>query len=257
MASQRPDEAALLAAIVEFSDDAIISSDLNGIITSWNPAAERLYGYSASEILGQPNQLIIPPDRQAEEKSVRERITSDQPVEHYESVRVRKDGSRVSVALTVSALRDRNGRVVGISKISRDISERNRAASERTRIEQQLRQVIDAMSDAFATVDRTWRFTYVNDRYVQMAQRRREDLIGRVVWDVFPEATRLRLYDEARRAMADNGPKAVEEYYPPLDIWFHTRIYPTADGLAIFTTDVTERQRIDSIKEASLVTALV
>jgi len=123
----------LLAAIVEFSDDAIISSDLNGIITSWNPAAERLYGYSASEILGQPNQLIIPPDRQAEEKSVRERITSDQPVEHYESVRVRKDGSRVSVALTVSALRDRNGRVVGISKISRDISERNRAASERTR----------------------------------------------------------------------------------------------------------------------------
>ncbi|PYR14357.1 MAG: hypothetical protein DMG00_03825 [Acidobacteria bacterium] len=75
VASQRPDEAALLAAIVEFSDDAIISSDLNGIITSWNPAAERLYGYSASEILGQPNQLIIPPDRQAEEKSVRDRIS--------------------------------------------------------------------------------------------------------------------------------------------------------------------------------------
>ena len=255
MASQRPDEAALLAAIVESSDDAIISSDLNGIITSWNPAAERLYGYPASEILGQPNQRIIPPDRQAEEESVRERITSDQPVEHYESVRVRKDGSLISVALTVSALRDRDGRVVGISKISRDISERNRAASERTRIEQQLRQVIDAMSDAFAAVDRTWRFTYVNDRYVQMAQMPREHLIGRVVWDVFPEATTLRVFDEARRAMADNRPTAVEEYYPPLDIWFHTRIYPTADGLAIFITDVTEGKRIDRIKEESLVTA--
>ena len=255
MANQRPDEAAWLAAIVDSSSDAIISTDLNGILTSWNPAAERLYGYVASEILGQPNQRIIPPDRQSEEDSVRQRIASGEPVEHYESVRVRKDGSRVSVAMTVSALRDRDGRVVGISKISRDISERHRAASERTRIEEQLRQVIDAMSDAFAAVDRTWRFTYVNDRFVQMAQRRREDLLGHVVGDVFPETTQLRLYAEARRAMADNGPRAVEEYYGPLDIWFHTRIYPTADGLALFTTDVTERKRIDSMKEASLATA--
>jgi PAS domain S-box-containing protein len=251
---QRPDEAGWLAAIVESSDSAIISTDLRGNITSWNPAAERLYGYLASEILGQPNQRIIPPDRQAEEDSVRQRSASGQPVEHYESVRVRKDGSRISVAMTVSALRDREGRVVGISKISRDISEGDRAVSERIRIEQQLRQVIDAMSDAFAAVDRTWRFTYMNDRYVQMAQMRREDLIGRVVWDVFAEPTQLRIFDEARRAMADDRPKAVEQYYPPLDLWFHTRIFPTPDGLALFTTDVTERKRIDSIKEEALAT---
>ena len=114
---------------MESSEDAIISIDLNGIITSWNPAAERLYGYRASEIIGQPNHLIIPAERQSEEELVRRRILSGQPVEHYESVRLRKDGSRIDVALTVSPLRARDGCIVGISTISRDISERNRIES--------------------------------------------------------------------------------------------------------------------------------
>src|SRR6185295_3760253 len=118
-----------------------------------------------------------------------------------------------------------------------------------------LRNVIDEMSDAFAVIDPAWRFTYVNDRYLQMAQMRRADLIGHVVWDVFPEAAKRRVYDEARRAMADKLPKAVEEYDASLDVWFHTRIYPTADGLAIVWTDVTERRRIDDIKEESLAAA--
>ena len=107
---------------MESSEDAIISTDLNGIITSWNLAAERLYGYSASDILGQPNQRIIPVEQQSEEESIRQRIASGQPVAHYDTVRVRKDGTRISVELTVSALRDRDDRIVGISKISRDIS---------------------------------------------------------------------------------------------------------------------------------------
>jgi PAS domain S-box-containing protein len=128
---QRPDEAARLAAIVESSEDAIISADLNGIITSWNPAAERLYGYRASEIVGQPNHLIIPAERQSEEEAVRQRIVSGRPVEHYESVRLRKDGSRIDVALTVSPLRARDGAIIGISNISRDVSERNRIESIR------------------------------------------------------------------------------------------------------------------------------
>jgi PAS domain S-box-containing protein len=255
VAQERLDEAAWLAAIVEFSDDAVIGTDLNGIIASWNPAAERLYGYQASEIVGQANARIIPRDRQAEEKSVRQRIASGQPAEQYESVRLRKNGSRIDVAMTALPLHALDGRIVGISKISRDISERNRVASEQTRVEQQLRQVIDLMSDAFAAVDRSWRFTYVNDRYVEIARMPREDLIGNVVWDVFPEARKLRVYDEARRAMAENRFTTVEEYYAPLSLWFQSRIYPTADGLAIFTTDVTERRRIDSIKEEMLAAA--
>jgi PAS domain S-box-containing protein len=131
MTQQRPDDAAWLAAIVESSEDAIVSTDVNGIITTWNPAAERLYGYRASEIIGQPNHRIIPPEGQAQEEMVRRRIVAGQPVEYYDTVRLRKDGSRVHVAVTVSPLRARDGAVVGISKISRDISERHRAESVR------------------------------------------------------------------------------------------------------------------------------
>jgi PAS domain S-box-containing protein len=249
---QRPDDAAWLAAIVKSSLDAIISTDLDGTITSWNPAAERMYGYTPAEIIGRPNATIIPPERHDEEDAVRRRILSGQAVEHYESVRVRKDGHRIDVALTVSPLHAPDGGIVGISKISRDISERGLAAALQVRIEQQLRQVIDAMSDAFCSLDRSWRFTYVNERYVQMARKSREELIGQVVWEVFPEATSLRVYDEARRAMADHVTTIVEEYYAPYDLWFQTRMYPAPDGLAIFTTDITERKRIDVIRDEAL-----
>jgi PAS domain S-box-containing protein len=123
---KRPDEAAWLAAIVASADASIISTDLDGTITSWNPAAERMYGYTAPEIVGQSNGLLIPPDRRDEEAAVRQRMTSGQPVEHYETVRVRKDGSRIQVAMTVSPLHARDGTIIGISRISRDISEQTR-----------------------------------------------------------------------------------------------------------------------------------
>jgi len=126
VAPQRPDEVAWVAAIVASADASIISTDLDGTITSWNPAAERIYGYTAPEIVGQPNALIIPADRRDEEAAVRQRITSGQPVEHFETVRVRKDGSRIHVAMTVSPLRAPDDTIIGISKISRDISEQTR-----------------------------------------------------------------------------------------------------------------------------------
>jgi PAS domain S-box-containing protein len=116
-----------LAAIVESSDDAIISKDLNGIIKSWNSGAERLFGYTAKEIIGKPVTILIPPDRQDEEPGILERIRRGERIDHYETVRQRKDGSRVEISLTVSAVKDADGRVIGASKIARDISERRRA----------------------------------------------------------------------------------------------------------------------------------
>lgn len=126
MGHQQLDEAAWFAAIVASSNDAIISTDLTGAITSWNPAAERIYGYTASEIVGRPNRTIIPSDRCDEETALRQRAAAGQSIEHYETVRVRKDGVHINVAMTVSPLRARDGNVVGVSKISRDISERKR-----------------------------------------------------------------------------------------------------------------------------------
>ena len=113
--SPTPSES-LLSAIVQFSDDAIISKDLHSIVTSWNPAAQQMFGYSAEEMIGQSIRVILPPDRQHEEDHVLARIGAGDRVEHFETQRVGKDGAIIDVSLSISPIRDREGRVVGASK---------------------------------------------------------------------------------------------------------------------------------------------
>jgi two-component system CheB/CheR fusion protein len=118
---------AWLAAIIECSDDAIISKTLAGYITSWNPGAVRLFGYAPEEVIGKSITTIVPPERLHEESEVLERLRRGERVEHFETVRLRKDGTRVDVSLTVSPVRDEHGEIVGASKIARDITERKRS----------------------------------------------------------------------------------------------------------------------------------
>jgi PAS domain S-box-containing protein len=118
---------ALVAAIVESSDDAIIGKDLDGKIITWNAGAERMFGYAAQEVLGKSVTLLTSPDRPQEEQSILTRIRAGSPVEHYETVRIRKDGRPVELSLSVSPIRNREGKVVGVSSISRDITERKRS----------------------------------------------------------------------------------------------------------------------------------
>jgi PAS domain S-box-containing protein len=123
-----------LAAIVDSSDDAIVSKDLNGTVTSWNRAAERMFGYLADEMIGTSIRRIIPADRQTEEDEVLERIRSGRKVDHFDTVRQRKDGTLVPISLTVSPMRADDGRIVGASKIARDVSDRQCAELEHGRL---------------------------------------------------------------------------------------------------------------------------
>jgi len=117
----------LLSAIVEASDDAIVSKDLNGIVTSWNTGAQRLFGYTAEEMIGKPITLLIPPHLQGEEPKILNRIRRGERVEHFDTLRVRKDGELVDISLSVSPVRDADGNIAGASKIARDITDRKRA----------------------------------------------------------------------------------------------------------------------------------
>jgi PAS domain S-box-containing protein len=119
-----------LASIVESSDDAIVSKDLNGIMTSCNRGAERLFGYTSEEIIGKPVTILIPEDRMDEESDILEHIRQGERVDHFDTVRRRKDGSLIDISLTVSPLKDADGRIVGASKIARDITERKRAQEQ-------------------------------------------------------------------------------------------------------------------------------
>jgi PAS domain S-box-containing protein len=143
----RPDFAALrLAALVESSDDAIISKDLNGIVTSWNAAAERIFGYAADEMIGQPIRRIIPAERQTEEDEVLRQIRANRRVEHFETVRQRKDGSRLDVSLTISPILDPAGTVIGASKIARDITRRRRNEAALADLQRRLFALVSASS---------------------------------------------------------------------------------------------------------------
>jgi two-component system CheB/CheR fusion protein len=125
-------EAPRLVSIVESSDDAIVSKDLNGRIATWNKGAERLFGYFAEEIVGKPITTIIPADRQDEETGILERIRRGERVEHFETVRQRKDGQLVNISLTVSPIFDNSGKIIGASKIARDITDRTRREEQIT-----------------------------------------------------------------------------------------------------------------------------
>lgn len=133
-----------LSAIVESSQDAIIGKTLDGIITSWNPAAERMYGYTAAEAIGQPITLICPSDQADEIPKILARLKRGERIEHYETVRRRKDGRLLHVSLTISPIRDPSGRIIGASKIARDITERKEAELERLVSERRMRLALEA-----------------------------------------------------------------------------------------------------------------
>jgi PAS domain S-box-containing protein len=136
-----------LAAIVASSDDAIIAKDLNGIITNWNRGAERLFGYTANEAVGKPVTILIPPERLDEEPAILSRIRRGERIDHYETVRIRKDGTPLEISLTVSPIRDPDGSVIGASKIARDITERRRVHEQQKLL---LREMNHRVKNVFA-----------------------------------------------------------------------------------------------------------
>ena len=155
---------AKLAAIVESSDDAIIGKTLDGIIATWNSGAERIFGYAAAEAVGWPISLLIPSDRQSEEVSIQERLARGERMEHFETVRVARDGRKIDVSLSVSPIRNAAGKIVGASKIVRDITARKRSEES-----------LGALLAEELQGDRTWnseeRFAYVASHDLQEPMR--------------------------------------------------------------------------------------
>jgi PAS domain S-box-containing protein len=177
-----------LAAIVDSSEDAIVSKNLDGIITSWNKSAERLFGYTAEEAVGQHITLIIPPGRHTEEVAILERLRRGERVQHFETIRVRKDGTTLDISLTISPVRDAAGRVVGASKVARDVTERKRV--ERAVAEQA--RLLDLSFDAIFVRNPADRITYWNNGARQLYGYTSEEALGRVSHELlrtkFPEA---------------------------------------------------------------------
>src|SRR5205085_1439619 len=165
--------------------DAIVSKDLNGIVTSWNRGAERIFGYQAEEIIGRPVSILLPPDRVDEEPGILARIRRGERVEPYETIRRRKDGSYVEISLAVSPLRDASGEVIGASKIARDISEQRRAQERLRRSEERFRVTLASIGDGVIATDTQGRVTFMNEVSETLTGWRQQDALGTPLETVF------------------------------------------------------------------------
>jgi PAS domain S-box-containing protein len=166
-----------LAAIVESSDDAIIGKTLDGIITSWNTGAQRLYGYTAEEVIGRNINLLLPPERTDEIPQILERLRRGERIEHYETVRVRKDGAHLDISLTVSPIKNASGQITGASAIARDITEPKRSQAELQESERRFRQLAENLQEVFWLSDaNTKEMIYVSPAYEEIWGRPRASL---------------------------------------------------------------------------------
>jgi PAS domain S-box-containing protein len=177
-----------LAAIVESSEDAIIGKTVDGIITSWNAGAERLYGYTPQEAIGRSITILVSADRANDVLSILNRIKDGEHIDHYETVRIRKDGRPIDVALSVSAVKDVNGRVIGASTIARDITDRKRAEAELHRTAAVLEKVFSSIHILLAYLDRDFNFFKVNRAYAAADRHEPEYYVGKNHFALFPNA---------------------------------------------------------------------
>jgi PAS domain S-box-containing protein len=188
------DTAALLAAIVQSTSDAILATDLTQTITFWNRSAERLYGYAAAEAIGRSNRLIIPPDRYEEEDDVLRRVRAGEPATHVDTVRVRKDGTRIEVSITASPIRDQDGHIIGISKIARDISQRRDTERDVAR----LAAIVEGSDDAIVAKDLTGVITSWNRAAERIFGYSAAEAVGQSILLIIPEDR----HDEERQVLA-------------------------------------------------------
>src|SRR5260370_29379409 len=187
------------AAIVESSDDAILSKDLEGIITSWNAAAERMYGYTAQEIVGQPVTLLFMPDRQNEFMQIMARIQQGERIDHYQTIRVRKDGTSLNVSVTISPIKDSTGTVIGASAIARDITEHRQ-------LESKFRQLFDSNLIGIFVSDFTGTFLDANNAFLDLLGYTRAELVvGAMKRDALTPPELHHLSQNALKAMQEVG----------------------------------------------------
>jgi len=194
----------LLASIVDSSDDAIVSKTLDGVITSWNSGAERLFGYTAKEAIGQPISMIIPLDRRDEETRILARLRQGERIDHFDTIRVRKDGTKLEISLSISPVRDAAGKIIGASKIARDISGRKRIERELYESEQRFRTLAEALD--IQVQFRTQELRRRNADILQQSDQLR-DLSGRLMFAQDQERRRIarELHDSAGQHLAALG----------------------------------------------------
>jgi two-component system CheB/CheR fusion protein len=246
---------ARLAAIVESSEDAIVAKDLNAIILSWNAGAERLFGYRSKEAVGRPITLLIPPEMHDDERRMLQRLLAGERINHFETVRLTKEGRRINVSLTVSPIKDDEGRIIGISKVARDVTELKRKEEALRRSEAQYHTLFETLIEGFCTIEMVfdlegrpvdYRFMETNPAFEKLTGL--HDVKGRLIRDLAPDNEPYWYERYGKVAMTGESVR-FEAETKALGSCFDVCAYRIGDPedrrVAILFNDITERKRAE------------
>jgi len=254
-----------LAAVVESSDDAIITKDLNGIIQSANPAAFKLFEYQPDELIGRSVRILIPPDRQQEEDEILGKIRRGERVDHFETIRLTKNGRELDISLTVSPVRDASGTIIGVSKTARDITEQRRLAAELSAQREWFRVTLESIGDAVIATDMRGHVVFMNPVAEHLTGWTIDTARGRPCADIF------NIVNENTRRVVDNPVTRVLREGVTTGLANHTVLIaadgverPIDDsgapirsrdgrivGVVLVFRDVSERRRVEADREAA------
>ena len=242
------------ATLLKTISDPIITTDNNGIITNWNMYAEDLYGYSAAEAEGKNADALLQTDqsfqlRRADNSAEKESWKTE--ATHYH-----KDGSPIQAEVSTSLLKGNAGDVIGTVSVVRDITERKKLENTLKQFGQdlqvqvnakamELNHVFERVTDAFIALDNDWVYTHVNSVAAQMHNRTTEELIGKNIWEIFPEAVKEPFYDALQHAALTKQSQRAELYSSKEDKWYEDLIYPGEDGISVYYHDITERKKAE------------
>jgi PAS domain S-box-containing protein len=243
-----------LASIVTFSNDAIVGKTLDGVVTSWNPAAESIYGYSAQEMVGQSISQSIPPERREEFAGIMESLRQGRKVDHFETTRLRKDGQTIHVSLSINPVRDSAGKIAGASTIARDITERKRAETALHESQQQYFILFNEMLMGFALLETVYddagrvcdfRYVEVNPAHETQCGLQREEIIGKTLREVLPTLEPIWIETYAKVAITGESIH-FDNYAEPLGRRLELSVFRTCRGqVAVTFADITERNRAE------------
>ncbi len=233
----------LLASIVTSSPDAIMSQARDGRILTWNPSAERMFGYSPAEAIGSTLKTLLASDLESNHPWVLDHIRQGLSVQEFKAERRHKDGSMVAVSISISPVRDETGEIVGMSAQYHNISERKKLENKLSAVSEQLRALLDTMNEYVIALDLDWHITYQNRRHDGADP---STVVGETLWKCLPYLLGTSFEQEARRAMSERKPCRFEEYVGAWKAWITGMAYPTETGLLILAKDETEKRALDN-----------
>jgi PAS domain S-box-containing protein len=242
-----------LANIVESTNDAIGTISLDGKITSWNKGAEQVYAYSAEEILGKPSSILAPKHLREETQKLIERIKQGECIQHYETLRLRKDGKIIDVSRTLSPVFDSNGKVTAISFISRDITERKRSEEKLRESEEKYRNIVDTANEGIVRTDNESVITYVNNQMVNMLGYTIKEVIGRTIWDFISDEYKpiIKQHLEKKKLGTSESGDLKLLHKDGSHVWAHMNSKPLFDqegkyiGAVSMITDISKRKEAE------------